>query len=536
MGSLDSAIERYDTLNNYVKVMSNLGISEEQAEASRKRLADGLKRLPTTLNEGVIAVQKFTSANGNVEASTEMFLALNNAILAGGASAGLQATAIEQISQAYAKGRPDMLEWESLQNAMPGQLKQIAKAMGKTTTELGDGLRSGQISMNDFMKTVVQLNREGVDGFQNFEEQAKNATGGIGTTIKNLQSAIARGWTKMIDGANNALTVSGLPTIQQIIENLGNSIEQTMTRIGTDLLPQLGLALQEFGQALDSLKNTNNEDVNSMLDLWDYLMLGIQLVGLGADVVFNGLKVGVKTVWLFMQEACIGIVGAWNGLYTGIQGVIWLILKAVDTMINGILAPLNWMIDGINGAFGGLGVHVDNIKSDMSGAYGQHMLEGINERNSTLAQMKADAKNTAREIKELSTENVSRWNDKVTGIKNDLMDRQNRRTAEKASEENTSATKSIEELFKGITDNNSGGTGGKAVKTTSDDKLIDDEDIQLLLDVATRDYKLNYQQVTPQITMTFGDIRETADVDVIADQLADRLQEIVDGNLEVQPV
>lgn len=80
---LDSAISRFDTLNNYTKVMSNLGISEDAANKSRERLSEGLKGLPTTLNDAVVSVQKFTSANGNVEASTEMYLALNNAILAG---------------------------------------------------------------------------------------------------------------------------------------------------------------------------------------------------------------------------------------------------------------------------------------------------------------------------------------------------------------------------------------------------------------------------------------------------------------------
>lgn len=77
-------------------------------------------------------------------------------------------------------------------------------------------------------------------------------------------------------------------------------------------------------------------------------------------------------------------------------------------------------------------------------------------------------------------------------------------------------------------------TGSKAVQTTTNDEVeISEDDMQLLLDVATRDYKLNYQQVTPEITLTFGDIRETADVDDVLDQVADRLQEIYDGNLEV---
>lgn len=79
-----------------------------------------------------------------------------------------------------------------------------------------------------------------------------------------------------------------------------------------------------------------------------------------------------------------------------------------------------------------------------------------------------------------------------------------------------------------------GGGGGKALKTTSTDKnLLSDDDIQLLLDVATRDYKLSYQQITPNITLTFGDVRETLDIDTAIDEIADKLEEIYDSNLEV---
>ncbi|WZU00611.1 tape measure protein [Erysipelothrix sp. D19-032] len=46
-------------------------------------------------------------------ASTEMFLALNNAVLAGNAPMDMQRSALEQLSQAYAKGKPDMMEWRS---------------------------------------------------------------------------------------------------------------------------------------------------------------------------------------------------------------------------------------------------------------------------------------------------------------------------------------------------------------------------------------------------------------------------------------
>lgn len=76
-------------------------------------------------------------------------------------------------------------------------------------------------------------------------------------------------------------------------------------------------------------------------------------------------------------------------------------------------------------------------------------------------------------------------------------------------------------------------TGAPAFTMTTNDNLLSDEDIKFLLDLATRDYKLDYQQITPEITMQFGDIRETADVDEIIDVFAERLEEIYVSDLEV---
>ena len=155
--SIDGAVSRIDTLNNFPKVMTNLGIASEDSEKAVKKLSDGLQGIPTTLDSASLAVQRFTSVNGDVDKSTEYFLALNNALLAGGASADIQSSAMEQLSQSYAKGKPDMIEWRSLQTAMPAQLKQVAQAFNMTTDELGEALRSGKLSMNDFMDKIVEL-------------------------------------------------------------------------------------------------------------------------------------------------------------------------------------------------------------------------------------------------------------------------------------------------------------------------------------------------------------------------------------------
>ena len=235
--SLDGAISRFDTLNNFPKVMSNLGISAKDSEKAIKKMADKLSGLPTTLDQGAMAVQRFTSKNGDVAKSTDIFLALNNAILAGGASTEIQAQALEQMAQAYAKGKPDMMEWRSIMTAMPAQLNQVAQAMGygkNGADDLGEALRHGDVSMNKFMNTIVKLNTKGAKGFQNFEQQARNATGGVQTAIVVAKTQIVKGLTTIIDNIDKSLKKSGT-SINKIIADLGNRARKVLENIGKTL-------------------------------------------------------------------------------------------------------------------------------------------------------------------------------------------------------------------------------------------------------------------------------------------------------------
>ena len=236
--SIDGAVARVDTLNNFPKVMSNLGISAQDADKQIKRMADKLSGLPTTLDQGAMAVQRFTSANGDVKKSTDIFLALNNALLAGGASTEIQATALEQLSQAYAKGKPDMMEWRAMQTAMPAQLKQIATAMGyESTALLGEAVRSkdGAEIFAQMMDTIVELNEKGAEGFESFEKQARNSTAGIGTAITVAKTQVVKGLADIINGLNNSLTEANLPSISEIIATIGRKAKEILDAIASRL-------------------------------------------------------------------------------------------------------------------------------------------------------------------------------------------------------------------------------------------------------------------------------------------------------------
>lgn len=218
---VDDAIKRIDTIRNFPNVMSNMGISADKSEKAITKLKDALQGVPTNLDDAAAAVQRLTSKNGDVEKSSDLFLALNDAMLAGGMSAEIQSTAMEQISQAYSKGKPDMVEWKSLLTAMPAQAKQIAIAMGygaDGVAALGEDLRKGAVSMDDFMDTIIRLDTEGVEGFTSFRDQMESTTGGIQRAINVMNSRITQGVAQMIEDI-------GPENIADMLLSVGNALK-----------------------------------------------------------------------------------------------------------------------------------------------------------------------------------------------------------------------------------------------------------------------------------------------------------------------
>lgn len=232
---MDAAFKRFDALNNYSKVMSNLRVGTDDSSTSIAILDQKLRGLPTSLSDAALGVQRFTAANGNIQASTDMYLAFNNAILAGGAATETQATGMEQLIQAYSKGKADAQEWRAMLIAMPAQLKQIAEAMGYTSTAIGGdfqtALNTGKISMNDFALTAIRLNKEGANGFQSFADQAKNATGGVQTSIANLKIALQRGIANIMQTLGQSNVAGFFNGIANAIDTASNYIAAFITII-----------------------------------------------------------------------------------------------------------------------------------------------------------------------------------------------------------------------------------------------------------------------------------------------------------------
>ena len=210
--SVGAATSRFDTLNNYPRVMQSLGYSAKDAEVSISTMSDRLSVLPTRLDDMASTVQGLAVITGDLDKATSAGLALNDMLLASGSSTQLTAAAMEQFRQMLSKGKPEMEDWKSLTAAMPGQLDQLAKSMlGPTATAndlyaaLGGGGKEAVVSMDALLDEIIRLDQEGGEGFDSFREQAETATGGVATSAANTANAVVKGLAgtmEAIGGAN----------------------------------------------------------------------------------------------------------------------------------------------------------------------------------------------------------------------------------------------------------------------------------------------------------------------------------------------
>lgn len=205
--AMGGAITRLDTLKNYPRVMQSMGYSAEDAQKSIRVLENRLLGLPTSLDFIVQKTQGLATVSPNLASATERALALNNALLAGGAPIDRVNSAFAQWNQMLGTGVADMQSWKILMEVMPGQLNQLAKSLlgsSGNAVKLQDAIVAGQVSMQQLADEVVKLNKQGISGFGSFEEQARNATGGIGTSIENVKIAITRGLAQIMDAIGQA--------------------------------------------------------------------------------------------------------------------------------------------------------------------------------------------------------------------------------------------------------------------------------------------------------------------------------------------
>lgn len=294
--SIGSAVSRFDTLNQYPKIMKQMGYSTADAKQSVEVLKTSIDGLPTSLDEITKSAQKFAILTGNATKGAKTASALNDAFLASGASASDASRGVEQYSQMLASGKVDMQSWKTLTETMPYSLQEVAKSFGLTgdsaQNDLYNKLQKGQITMKELNDRFIQLDG-GATGFAN---TARLATGGIGTSFTIMKTAVVRGLADMITA-------------------LDNGVKQAGVKGGI-----AGLFIQAKG-AVDEAFKVINKAIESMTPVV------IKVIGYAVDT-FNFLKPAI--------DAVLPVIGVMGGTFLTASTGLWAFNKATGAVSDGL--------------------------------------------------------------------------------------------------------------------------------------------------------------------------------------------------------
>lgn len=464
------------------------------AQASRAGYTD---TMASVTKLGLTAKDAFSSTDEIIRFSELM----NKNFVIGGASATEQASAMYQLTQAMSSGRLQGDEYRSIIENAPLLAKSIENYMRNVqgaTGSMKDWASEGLLTSDVIKAALFSAADETEERFNkmpmtfaqawtSFKNSALRAFEPVFKLFTKLLQAMTPVFDFLAENQYIFYVIAGAAAalgIAYLIMNAGAiaaSISQWALNSAMLACPitWIIIAIAALVGVLIYLWNTNDEVAYGMLWAWDMFLIGLQTFGLGFKAMWYGLLD-------FLGYFKIGA------------------LAIIDGFVNGAVLLINGFIEMLNKI---PGVSIDTIswRSTLATDAATEFAKEKAERDADLAD---DANALVQKTLELE-----------------------RTREERVANRNKIGTSDNDSILKSVMGTDS--TGAAALNTTTGDNLLSDEDVKLLLDVATRDYKLNYQSMTPNITMTFGDIRETADVDDIMDVLADRIEEVYASDLEV---
>lgn len=319
-----AAVSRFDTLTLYPRTMQSLGFAAKESTASINYMSDRLQSLPTQLDTMVQTVKGLAVITNDLDRATKVGLGLNDMLIASGANQQLASAAMEQFRQILSKGRPDMQDWKSLMQAMPGQLTQLAHALLGPThnardlyAALGGGKQKeggaiwGTVSIDQLIDAIIRLDLEGGAGITSFKDQAQTAAGGIETQMANMNNAITRGLAGTLEAIGSVNIASFFGDVRGgILAGF-----KTFNGFVKDAVPTVKAAIPVF-QALAPA------------------VIG----GFAAFSVFSKVEPILKATSTFNMFAKVASQFAYGGVFNVIKSGFTSLISAINPVTVGIVA------------------------------------------------------------------------------------------------------------------------------------------------------------------------------------------------------
>lgn len=322
---IGSAVDRFDTMQKFPKVMAQMGFSADDAERAIQKLSKGVEGLPTALDEITKNAQSIALLTGDLDGATDLAISLNNAFLASGSSSADAARGLTQYTQMLSSGKVDMQSWKTLLETMSPALTKVAKSFGFTgksaKNDLYKALQDGTITFDELNAKLIELNG-GVDGFA---ATAKTQSTGIRTSFQNIGTAVTKGLASMIETVQQAAQDSGLGSIADIADRVKGRVNRAFESMNA-FISQI-----DFKGIIEAAK-----------PYWDAFTTVLTVVAsaLGTVATFMAQNAGVITKVAIPLAL---LVATWSKLatvFTIIKGPMALLTSGFSKLAGGILAKL----------------------------------------------------------------------------------------------------------------------------------------------------------------------------------------------------
>lgn len=303
--SFDGAINRFDTMQSYPKVMKSLGFEVKQSQKSVAKLNQSVQGLPTSLADVVTTSKSLAAVTGDIDKATDTTIALNHAFLSSGASSADASRGLQQYSQMLAKGSVDLQSWRTLQETMAPALTKVAKKLGIASgnaNELYDALQNGTISFDQLNDAMIECDTE----TGGFAETALEASKGVKTSMTNIKSAVQNLEQGFMSAMNNMLKskamgglVDNLEKIKSKIYDFRNSIMETKDDgLTWDFKPGV---MENVSKAMDWLADRANNAKAMIQQFYDGFMKTDAVQN--AITMFDKIKDAIGNVMDKLQDS-----------------------------------------------------------------------------------------------------------------------------------------------------------------------------------------------------------------------------------------
>lgn len=532
-------------LFNYDKNMSNAqayGVAYKAAQNSRSDLSD-----TTTLINRIMMSGVYGQEAGSLGSATRMAEILNKAMVVGGGTAEENKRALIQLSQGLSSGVLQGDELRSIREQAPYLASVLAEGLNKiddrfigtTVGDLKELGAQGELTSDVVIKALEAM-QDQVDA--TFADKAPRTWAQGLTSIKNT--------IKVVTAYLQSMEGGPLSKISELVWTIADYLKSTD---GIRLLAGIATALSVAGTVLTWVVQAALTGISWLMDN-SYILIAILIV-LASMAVIAGVQMAaawIAATWPILLvivaiAAVIGILQVCGVSFSQIVGAIcggiavviaafknfglavWEIIANIGIFLYNLFAVdfPSFVLEGVLMAIQMFSPLLDLI-SAIGNVLGQDwditatLSNGVLSKQAELESKRkdfvdtgafqdgwvSDAYNGGYEWGAGAVKTLTDGIGDFTGGLTDFM------------EGNTA-------LYNSATGAGVNVAGGNldSVGSIKNDVNINDEDIQLLRDMAARDYLLNLQQITPVAHISFGDVRETADVNKIMDVIEDMVEE-----------